>query len=218
MSRAPTWLSFDDAADDEPARPGVVEAASDLDAMLEEARAQGVLEGHARGMARSSADREELTRRALDAIAGGMAGAEAGFHHATERAAGALGAVLLASLAAVLPALCARHGAAEIAAMAQAIAPALHRKPDVTVEVHPAILPALDAALAKMPVAHRRRMLLTPAAGLAPGDARLSWTDGDATGHAHRDAAATWARVQAVLAESGVAFHDTHINELERVT
>ena len=62
-------------------------------------------------------------------------------------------------------------------------------------------------------------MLLTPAADLAPGDARLSWTDGDATGHAQRDAAATWARVRTVLAECGLAFLDTtHIHQPERVT
>ena len=123
LTRKPTWLSFDDIADDHAPKPDTVETASDLDAMLEEARAQGMLEGHARGLAQSAADREDLTRRALDAIAGGMTGAEAGFHRTTERTAEALGAVLLESLSAMLPALCARHGAAEIAALAQAIVP-----------------------------------------------------------------------------------------------
>lgn len=218
--RAPTWLSFDDVADDHLSKPkpDTVDVASDLDQMLDEARAQGCLEGHARGMAQATADREELTRRTLDAIVAGMTGVEAGFHHATERAAEALGALLLATLSAMLPALCARHGPAEIATLAQAIVPALHRRPDVTFEVHPNILTALDAALSRLPMAHRRRMLLTPNDDIAPGDARLSWADGDATGHAQRDAAGTWARVQAVLADCGVAFHDIPIKQLERVT
>ena len=190
-------------------RDAALEAA-ELDALLEDARSSGFIEGHARGLALANADRAHVAAQAMAAIARAVADADTAHAASAERAADTLAGLLLGSLATVLPTLCAQHGAAEIAALARAVVPALHRRPDVTVEVNPGVLAALDVALATMPQPLRRRMLLTPCDTIAPGDARLSWVDGDAIGTATRDAAATWARAMAVLAESGFAPVSTH--------
>jgi len=177
----------------------------ELDGLLEDARSRGFLDGHAAGLSQANADRADLARQAMAAVVAALADADAAHAASAERAADTLAGLLLGSLASVLPAWCARHGTEEIATLARAVVPALHRRPDVTIEIHPGVLAALDAALPTLPQALRRRMLLTPCDAIAPGDARLSWLDGDAVGTATRDAAATWARAMAVLAECGLA-------------
>lgn len=211
--RAPSWFAAEEFADVGAAPTAAREPVPDtaeLDGLLDDARSSGFIEGHAHGLAQANADRADLAAKAMVAIVVAIADADAAHAASAERAADTLAGLLLGSLATVLPTLCAQHGAVEIAALARAVVPALHRRPDVTVKVNPGILDALDAALATMPLPLRRRMLLTPCDTTAPGDARLSWADGEAIGTATRDAAATWARAVAVLAECGFVPVPTH--------
>ena len=57
----------------------------------------------------------------------------------------------------MLPALCARHGAAEVAALTRAVLPALAREPRVTIRVSPHVVAAVEQELARLdPELHGR--------------------------------------------------------------
>lgn len=202
--RIPGVLFFEDFDDDpdvanpapamaapppQPDPPAITQA--DLDA----ARAAG----HASGL---HAARAEAVTRHRATIAAGVASIAAalrdadaqGARHA-EAAAQATARLLLAALAALFPALCARHAAGEIAAVAAAVLPALDAQECVTLQVHPATMTAVSAALATLDPGLRARLAPVADDALLPGDARIAWLDGAAS----RDTASLWAAVAAAL-------------------
>ncbi len=87
---------------------------------------------------------------------------------------------MLSALAACLPRLCERHGAAEVRALAGALLPALSDEPAIVVRINPAMVPMLQAELAAMDPDIAGRVQVTAVDAMAPGDARVSWTDGSA--------------------------------------
>ncbi len=117
-----------------------------------------------------------------------------------EATAGALAGLLLDTLAALFPALCARHGPAEARAVVGALLPGLRWSPRSW----------CARALRRRPRWPRRsheslpdesgrvRVVTDPAMG--PGDVRLRWHAGTAA----RDGAALWEEVAAALAPAGL--------------
>ena len=193
-------------AEDFDAAPGVTVLDDEADAAAEEptfteetlaaARADAYAEGHRNGLAKAAADRAEVTLQMLGVIAERLAGGRAEAARVAEESAEALARLLLGTLAGMMPALCARHGAGEVAALARAVLPALAREPRVTIRVSPHVAEAVERELQHLDPDLRERVALLPPAAVPPGDARIAWSDG-ATG---RDAAALWRAVAEALA------------------
>jgi|HubBroStandDraft_1064217.scaffolds.fasta_scaffold47291_3 flagellar biosynthesis/type III secretory pathway protein FliH len=140
------------------------------------------------------------TGQALGSIAEQIAATRAELTSMAEQSSEAIVRLLLGCFATVFPALAARHGAGETAAILREILPALHHEPKITIRISPHIaasmareIQALDGDLA----AHVR---LVPTDAMAPGDARITWENGAAT----RDAASLWSQIEAILAPAGL--------------
>jgi flagellar assembly protein FliH len=180
---------LDDADESEPS-PVFTEAE------LAAARADAYAEGHRNGLAQAAADRAEVTRQMLGTIAERLDGAGAEAARVAEDSADAVARLLLGTLATMLPALCARHGAAEGAALTRAVLPALAREPRVTIRVSPHVVRVVEQELDRLDPELHARVSLAPADAVAPGDVRIAWQDGAAI----RDAAALWRKVAETLA------------------
>jgi flagellar assembly protein FliH len=195
-------------AEDFDARPGITvlddpepPAPVFTEAELAAARADAYAEGHRNGLSQAAADRAEVTRQMLVTIADRLAGASAEAARAAEDSADAVARLLLGTLAVMLPALCARHGAAEVAALTRAVLPALAREPRVTIRLSPHVVRVVEQELDRLDPELRARVSLSPTDAVAPGDVRIGWQDGAAI----RDAAALWRKVTEALAPLDLA-------------
>src|SRR5690349_7248328 len=83
--------------------------------MLEAACAEARSQGFAEGRAEAEAAQEAARRALLAAVLGGLGDASDQIRQAVDESGSALARLVLASVAAAFPALCARHGAAELA-------------------------------------------------------------------------------------------------------
>jgi flagellar biosynthesis/type III secretory pathway protein FliH len=117
-----------------------------------------------------------------------------------EANAAAIARLLLDTLAALFPALCARNGEAEARALVRALLPGLSLEPEIVVRACPAIAPALDEEIARAPPDNRQRVRVIADASMPAGDVRLRWHHGTAT----RDGRALWEEIAAVLAPAGL--------------
>lgn len=187
-------LDEPDAADSE-AAPAITQEA--LDKVSAAAHAQGLATGRAEAAAAQEAERRAL----LAALLEQLRDADAQIRSAVEEAATGLARLVLASLAAGFPSLCARHGAAELGRFTQEVTALLAHEPRIVIRVHPAMRPALDEYLATLEPEQRQTIVVEPRSSLAPGDARIAWRHGLAV----RDAAALQARLGAILAPLGLA-------------
>jgi flagellar assembly protein FliH len=160
------------------------------------ARADAYAEGHRNGLAQAAADRAEVTRQMLGVIADRLSGARSEASRVAEDSAETVSRLLLGTLATLLPALCVRHGAAEVTAMVRAVLPALASEPRVTLRISPLVLSAVEQELSQLDPDLHERVSLVPTDTVAPGDVRISWQDGSAV----RDAAALWRAVAEALA------------------
>jgi flagellar biosynthesis/type III secretory pathway protein FliH len=187
----PDIAVLDEEAADHAAEPPAITQVE-----LAAARDEAYAEGHRSGLAQAAADRAEVTRQMLSVIADRMADARAEAARVAEQSAESVAQLLLGTLGTVLPALLARHGAGEVAAVARAVLPSLMREPHVTVRVSPHVVPAVEQELARLDPELRSRVELVAAATVPPGDVRITWNDGAAV----RDAAALWCSVAEALA------------------
>jgi flagellar assembly protein FliH len=185
---------LDDAAD----APREIPAATQAEIAL--ARDEAYAEGLCSGLAQAAADRAEVSRQMLATIADRLAHAAGEARQVAEDAAHSLARLLLGTLAAVLPATCARHGATEVAALARTLLPALAQEPRVTIRISPHVTEALQAELAQLDAMVASRIVVVPTDAVVPGDVRISWDDGVAM----RDTAALWQQVSEVLAPLGL--------------
>ncbi len=163
------------------AEPEVIEptfTASELEAARAEGRATGRAEAE-RGVAASRA-------HMLGLLAAGIADGRAGAHQAAMQAAESVAKCMLSVLATCLPALCERHGAAELTALSRAVLPGLVDEPKVVVRIHPHMLPTMQAELATLDFELSERIQVLPTEAVAPGDLRISWADGSVTRDAGR--------------------------------
>ncbi len=187
---------LDDPPEETPSPPPPPPPPAITEADIAAARADAYAEGHRTGLAQAAADRAEVTRQMLSTIATRLDGARTEAARIAEEQADALARLLLGTLAIVLPASCARHGAAEVAALTRAVLPALAREPRVTIRVSPHVARAVEQELARLDPELHGRVALVPTDAVAPGDARITWQDGAAV----RDAAALWREVAEALA------------------
>jgi flagellar assembly protein FliH len=203
--RKPAIL-FDEDFDAPPAAAGVIvlddlpdEVAPPPPAVTAEdvaaARADAYAEGHETGLAQAAADRAEVTRQMLGVIADRLEGARQDAVRVAEEGAQSVARLLMGTLAGMLPTLCARHGAAEVAAVARAVLPALVREPRVTIRVSPHLVRAVEQALAGLDPDLHGRVMLVPTDAVPPGDVRIAWADGAAV----RETAALWRSIAEAL-------------------
>ena len=128
----------------------------------------------------------------------GAAGHEASA--VAESAAEETARLLLRVLASMMPALCARHGAADVAALVRAVVPALAHEPRVTIRVNPHVRDAVGAELARVAPEWGERIELIATDAMVPGDARVAWGNGAAS----RGVAELWDRVVTRLVPLGL--------------
>ena len=165
--------------------PEIIEpsfSALELDAARAEARQAGRAEAE-HGLATSR-------NRLLAKLAEGVADARAGAFAAAEQAAEGVARCMLSALAACLPALCEQHGAEELRVLVRTLLPALSEEPRITMRVNPDMAPAMQAEIDALDAEIAERIHLLPTDSVAPGDARISWTEGTATRDASRARAA----------------------------
>jgi hypothetical protein len=159
------------------------------------ARAEAYAEGHATGLAQAAADRAEVSRQMLVIIADRLAASRDDATRIAEDGAQAVARLLMGALATMLPALCARHGAAEVAALTRAVLPPLIREPRVTIRISPHVSRVVEQALAGLDPDLHGRVVLVPTDAVPPGDARIAWADGAAV----RDPGALWRSIAEAL-------------------
>jgi flagellar biosynthesis/type III secretory pathway protein FliH len=167
---------------------------------LAEARAEAWAAGHTVGTADATTTTAATTLGLLDSIAAALRDARAQAGAVAERSVESIARLLLDSLAKLLPALCERHGEAEVCALIRIILPALAQEPTITIRVNPAHTPALMRELDRLDPDLVEHVRLVPIEAIAAGNVRVSWRDGSAL----RDTASLWQQVRAVLEPAGL--------------
>jgi flagellar assembly protein FliH len=167
-----------------------------LPALLEAARLEGKEEGRSAALREAHAASEAEAARALAEIARGMRDATDAAAALVDGTATEIARLVLASLAAVLPAAAERVGEAEVERFAAALLPALAEEPRLELRVAPALRDAIAARFAQ-----EQRVEVLEDAAVRPGDAKLRWR----AGAAERNAAAMQDAVLRLLAGIGLA-------------
>ena len=98
-----------------------------------------------------------------------------------DRACEAIAQLLFATLAALLPGLCATHRAQEIVMLVRNLVSTMHREPTLCVSVHPSMIDELRHALCLILAPGDSQMALAADERIEPGDARIVWDRGTAT-------------------------------------
>jgi flagellar assembly protein FliH len=184
---------------DEPEGPEEIAPSFAAEA-VEAAREEGFADGYSRGLSQAAQDRAEIARQLLASIAERMAAANEAARQAAEDSAAAVADLLMTTLGQLFPALCARHGGGEVAAVAASVLPSLDGEAAITLRVSPHVVEELEAELARLDADLRARITVLATDAVAPGDVRIGWGQGGA----RRDAAALWADVASVLARYGI--------------
>lgn len=179
-----------------PAPPRPIFTAAERDS----ARAEGFAEGRDIGLAEAAVQHQDALDATAHALAGRLAVLREDARAAAEREAGTLARLLLGTLAALFPTLCARHGPTEAEAVLAAILPGLGVEAELTLRANPRDLPALRAGLDRHVPALGARAEIVPSEMAAPGDVALAWRHGTA----RRDARAIWNDIAAALAPAGL--------------
>lgn len=148
--------------------------AAERGAMLNAARAEGLVEGLVEGARLAAATQAAQLANALHAVAGAMDQATAAAAEAVEQAGDALARLLLVALDTALPAASARLAAETATLLARTLRPVLEDSGGLRLSVAPGLAEACTAAL------DDPRILVTEDASLAPGDARAEWRGGGA--------------------------------------
>jgi len=169
-------------------------------AELAEARAEAWAGGRAAGIAEGDTSIAATTRSLLAAIATALRDAGPAATAVAEHSVEAIARLLMDSLAKLFPALCARHGEAEVAALIHTILPALAQEPMITVRLNPVHTPALMRELDRLDPDLVEHVRLVPVEAIAAGDVRVSWRNGAAV----RDTEGLWQQVRAILEPAGL--------------
>jgi hypothetical protein len=176
---------------------------------LESARESAWLDGHAKALQEAAIGDAAAIRQAVDAIASQIkADREAAVACANETAE-AIARLLLDSLAAAFPALCANYGEAEVRAIIRIVLPPLTQEATITVRANPHTAAALAEEIGRLAPELIACVSITECDGMARGDVRITWHNGTAM----RDARALWEQVAAVLAPAGLLQPDAMIKE-----
>ena len=172
------------------------ELAVDLEAMREAAYQDGLRDG----LQQAAAARETAAARMVAALEDQLRAAQYQAAQEADRAATSVARLLIQFLMKMLPAVCARYGAEEIADVARAVLPGLHQEPHVVVSVHPAVAADVELELTRLGAEMKQRAVLEPTESVLPGDVRITWRDGSAA----RDTNDLMQRIAAVFASHGL--------------
>lgn len=169
-------------------------------AELDEARADARNEGRDAGFVEATARHEAALGQAAESLAAQLAAIHADIRQHAEYHAMMVARLLLDTLAALFPALCARHGPEEARALCNAVLPGILDEPRITFSAHPAWAPLLAQHVEELDPQLAARTKIVTAESMVPGDVRIVWSHGSAS----RDAAGLWQRVADILVEAGV--------------
>ncbi len=153
---------------------------------VEAARLSGYEAGVAAGRAMVLGAREAALDGLLAAIRGALAEAAAGAKLRADEIGRALARMLTGSLAAVLPDLVRRHGAAEINRLMRELLPPMALEPEIIVSVAAGDRETLAADLERLDGSLAAKVRLVSEAGMSAGDVTITWKNGRAS----RDSAA----------------------------
>lgn len=179
-------------------------------AELTAAREAAWRDGHEAGLKEAAQGNAAALQLSVRTIGEQFAVECAAAHAHAEAAAGAIARLLLDSLAAAFPTLCAQHGNAEVRSLVRVVLPALTQEPTVTLRAHPQTAEAARLEIAQVEpdlVAHLQVVVCET---MPPGDIRIIWRNGTAA----RDAALLWQEVAAVLVPFGLLRPETTIQEV----
>jgi flagellar biosynthesis/type III secretory pathway protein FliH len=170
-------------------------------------------QGHASGLQEAAATDAAATRSAIEAVAAQFADARDAAAAFAEQSADAIARLLLESLAAVLPTLCARHGEAEVQAIVRAVLPALTREQVITIRANPCTAPSLVREVGRLDPDLASHVQIAECDAMPRGDVRIAWRNGAAARHA----AGLWEQVAAILAPAGMLPTDAMTSREETV-
>ncbi len=176
---------------------------------LAAAREAAWRDGRDAGLREAAASDAATTHRAMAAFAEQFAAACDAAAARAESSAEAIARLLLESLAAAFPALCARYGDAEVRAIVRTVLPALTQEPAITVRAHPHTARELAQEIARLDADMAEHVHAIECDAMPVGDVRIAWRNGAAK----RDAADLWRQVAAVLAPAGLLGADAAIME-----
>jgi len=157
-------------------------------------------EGLHDGLQQAAAGRDATAERAFAALEDRLRAAQYQAAQEVDRAATSVARLLIQFLMKMLPAVCARYGAEEIADVARAVLPGLHQEPHVVVAVNPAVAAQVEVELARLGAEMQERAVLAPTDSVPPGDVRITWRDGSAA----RDTNDLMQRIAAVFTSHGL--------------
>jgi flagellar assembly protein FliH len=175
---------------------------------LASAREAAWREGNAAGLVHAAASDTAGTRRAIESVAAQFADANATAAALGEQTADAIARLLLDSLAAAFPVLCACYGEAEVQAIVRSVLPALTQEQTVTVRTNPLTARSLQREIGRLDPDFASRVQIVECDAMTPGDVKISWHNGAAV----RDATALWEKVAAILAPAGLLRTDVVFN------
>lgn len=182
-----------------PPEPEVIEptfSAAEIDA----ARRDGYEAGHAAALAETAVADRAAIRDSVAEIRTQMENARESATHVAVHCAESVAHVLFDSLRVALPALTAKYGEAELAAVIRVLAPALAQEPAITVRVHPAHSAALGREFERLDGELAKRCHVVGVATMAQGDVQVTWRNGSAT----REIATLWQDVAEALGATGL--------------
>jgi flagellar biosynthesis/type III secretory pathway protein FliH len=162
---------------------------------LTEAREAAWQDGHAVGLQEAAAESAASIRRAMEHIATQLSEERDVVAVRAEQHAKTIAQLLLDSLAAAFPELCARHGDDEVRAIIRIVMPGLIQEPAITVRAHPRTIAAVAQEIAHADPELAARITTIECDAMAPGDVRVTWHNGAAI----RDAAKLWHDVAEAL-------------------
>jgi flagellar biosynthesis/type III secretory pathway protein FliH len=177
-------------------------------AELANARDTASREGNAAGRDAAVASDAAATRVAIEALAAQFADARETAAGLAEQSADAIARLLLDSLAAAFPVLCASYGEAEVQAIVRSVLPALNQEQAVTVRTNPLTARSLLREIGRLEPDFASRVQIVECDAMTPGDVKIAWRNGAVV----RDATALWEQVAAILAPAGLLRTDVVFN------
>jgi flagellar biosynthesis/type III secretory pathway protein FliH len=177
-------------------------------AELANAREAAWRQGNTAGLAEAAAGDAAAMRCTIESIAAQFADARDTAAALAEQSADAIARLLLDSLAAAFPVLCACYGEAEVQAIVRSVLPALTQEQVVTIRTNPLTARSLVREIGRLDPDLAARVQIVESDAMTPGDVKIAWRNGAAV----RDATALWEQVAAILAPAGLLRTDVVFN------
>ena len=182
-----------------PTEPAFVEPVYSA-ADLAVARDEAARDSRETALAEAEAATKATARRALTDIAAQIASARDDVAAIAEQSAEATARLLLDCFATAFPALSARHGAAEVTAILQAILPSLRREPKIVIRLSPHLAREMTEEIQMLDPELAAHVRIVPTDAIPAGDVRIAWDNGGAI----RDTKALWSQIENTLAPAGL--------------